>query len=210
MKLGYLVHYGTPRHSGRYPWGSGKRPKQRLECSKNEETIVKASELVSKKLKSFTYGTVVDGKIYTNLDAIPWDRYKTLTISQMNKYKVGTCWDFVNYQHNYFKKMGIKNDSFLFVKPMSENPNDIATHTFSILEGDKWFESRWAKHQGINKVQSYKDVADILNKDFNSKYDFELYKYNPDGMIGLSSSQFFKKATSNGPILASKTQLNKS
>lgn len=24
-----LVHYGTPRHSGRYPWGSGEDPKQR-------------------------------------------------------------------------------------------------------------------------------------------------------------------------------------
>ena len=23
-----LYHYGTPRHSGRYPWGSGKNPKQ--------------------------------------------------------------------------------------------------------------------------------------------------------------------------------------
>lgn len=26
---GYLNHYGTPRHSGRYPWGSGKNPYQR-------------------------------------------------------------------------------------------------------------------------------------------------------------------------------------
>ena len=25
----YLVHYGTPRHSGRYPWGSGEYPYQR-------------------------------------------------------------------------------------------------------------------------------------------------------------------------------------
>ena len=25
----YLAHYGTPRHSGRYPWGSGKNPYQR-------------------------------------------------------------------------------------------------------------------------------------------------------------------------------------
>ena len=23
-----LVHYGTPRHSGRYPWGSGENPYQ--------------------------------------------------------------------------------------------------------------------------------------------------------------------------------------
>lgn len=24
----FLVHYGTPRHSGRYPWGSGKKPQR--------------------------------------------------------------------------------------------------------------------------------------------------------------------------------------
>ena len=27
--MSYLVHYGTPRHSGRYPWGSGENPYQR-------------------------------------------------------------------------------------------------------------------------------------------------------------------------------------
>ena len=27
-KDGYLAHYGTPRHSGRYPWGSGKNPQR--------------------------------------------------------------------------------------------------------------------------------------------------------------------------------------
>ena len=26
-----LQHYGTPRHSGRYPWGSGENPYQRNE-----------------------------------------------------------------------------------------------------------------------------------------------------------------------------------
>ena len=25
---GVLIHYGTPRHSGRYPWGSGQDPEQ--------------------------------------------------------------------------------------------------------------------------------------------------------------------------------------
>lgn len=36
MNCGYLVHYGTPRHSGRYPWGSGDRPHQSLETSGNK------------------------------------------------------------------------------------------------------------------------------------------------------------------------------
>ena len=27
-----LEHYGTKRHSGRYPWGSGENPYQRSGC----------------------------------------------------------------------------------------------------------------------------------------------------------------------------------
>lgn len=96
-KFGYLVHYGTPRHSGRYPWGSGKRPKQSL-----EKSIID----LNKKLNSFNYGVLVDGKIYKNLDNVPWNKYKTLTIEEMDKYKVGICWDFVNYQHEKFKSNG--------------------------------------------------------------------------------------------------------
>ena len=26
--MAYLKHYGTPRHSGRYPWGSGDEPQR--------------------------------------------------------------------------------------------------------------------------------------------------------------------------------------
>lgn len=37
----YLEHYGTPRHSGRYPWGSGKDPYQR-----NASFLAKYKELV--------------------------------------------------------------------------------------------------------------------------------------------------------------------
>lgn len=37
----YLVHYGTPRHSGRYPWGSGKEPYQSLTRSKSGGVVAK-------------------------------------------------------------------------------------------------------------------------------------------------------------------------
>ena len=39
MKNGYLAHYGTPRHSGRYPWGSGKNPQR------NKNFLQRADEL---------------------------------------------------------------------------------------------------------------------------------------------------------------------
>ena len=35
-----MYHYGTPRHSGRYPWGSGDNPYQRNEKSLDRKSVV--------------------------------------------------------------------------------------------------------------------------------------------------------------------------
>ena len=43
--LDELMHYGTPRHSGRYPWGSGENPYQR-----NKDFMARYSELHKKGL----------------------------------------------------------------------------------------------------------------------------------------------------------------
>ena len=40
----YLEHYGTPRHSGRYPWGSGKNPQR------NRNFIQRADDLAAQGL----------------------------------------------------------------------------------------------------------------------------------------------------------------
>lgn len=41
---GYIAHYGTPRHSGRYPWGSGKNPQR------NRNWLQRADDLVAQGL----------------------------------------------------------------------------------------------------------------------------------------------------------------
>ena len=41
----FIAHYGTPRHSGRYPWGSGKNPYQR-----NRNWISRADDLAKQGL----------------------------------------------------------------------------------------------------------------------------------------------------------------
>ena len=42
--MSYLKHYGTPRHSGRYPWGSGKNPQR------NRSFLQRADELAAQGL----------------------------------------------------------------------------------------------------------------------------------------------------------------
>ena len=42
--LEILEHYGTPRHSGRYPWGSGKNPQR------NKNFLQRADDLAAQGL----------------------------------------------------------------------------------------------------------------------------------------------------------------
>lgn len=159
----------------------------------------------NKELNKWEYGVLINGKIETDSKKIDWSKYKTIPLSDIEKYHVGICWDFVNYQHYYFKKNKIKDESYMIVMQLSDNPNDIGTHTFSIItyEGKKyWFESSWASHQGLHEVKSWEDVRDVWvsvydkTKEKNKPYD--IYKYNPDGLDNhVDNGSFFKKVTRN-------------
>lgn len=46
----FLMHYGTPRHSGRYPWGSGKNPYQRYADFYSQYSRLKAQGLSDKDI----------------------------------------------------------------------------------------------------------------------------------------------------------------
>lgn len=48
-----LYHYGTPRHSGRYPWGSGENPYQRQQDFLSEYRRLKGKGLSEKEIADF-------------------------------------------------------------------------------------------------------------------------------------------------------------
>lgn len=48
-----LMHYGTPRHSGRYPWGSGENPYQHEEYFRKTVTDLKTKGLSEKDIRDF-------------------------------------------------------------------------------------------------------------------------------------------------------------
>lgn len=71
-----LIHYGTPRHSGRYPWGSGKNPYHHGQDSIG--TREKATKRAAKQLEysrslidelnnEWSYGVIIEGKKTKNL-----------------------------------------------------------------------------------------------------------------------------------------------
>lgn len=161
---------------------------------------LKRVKSLNSDLNNWKYGVLIDSKIETDPDKVDWSKYKTIPIDDIKKNHVGICWDFVNYQHHIFKENGYPDESHLFVMQKNEDPNDIVTHTFSIVTIDNqkyWFESSWFKHQGVHPISSYKEVINELVKEYgdaNSQYD--VYEYNPDGMDrGLTNGEFFKRAT---------------
>lgn len=61
-----------------------------------------------------------------------------------------------------------------------------------------WFESSWFKHQGVHEVNSYKDVVNVLRKEYGTDNAYDVYEYNPDGLDkNLTNSEFFKRTTNN-------------
>lgn len=46
----YILHYGTPRHSGRYPWGSGENPYQRTKLFKSTVSDLKKQGLTEREI----------------------------------------------------------------------------------------------------------------------------------------------------------------
>lgn len=64
----YLVHYGTPMHSGRYPWGSGDRPHQRLEKAKRAtKKAVDAGVSAYKKVKKRQIDQIISRANYKEI-----------------------------------------------------------------------------------------------------------------------------------------------
>lgn len=71
-----LMHYGTPRHSGRYPWGSGDSPYQH-----SGDFLSRIEDL---RKQNFTF-IDEDGKTYSGESAIA--RYMGLSTTQLRAYK---------------------------------------------------------------------------------------------------------------------------
>lgn len=67
----YLKHYGTPRHSGRYPWGSGENPQRSKSFSTQVAELKKSGmkEAEIAKLMGLKNTTALRAKLHTESEA---------------------------------------------------------------------------------------------------------------------------------------------
>ena len=179
-------------------WGVRNGPPYPLGSKEKLNSIKKLNDLMN---NGWDYGVLDNGKHLLDTEDYDWDKnYRTIPVDTLEKEKIGTCWDFVNYQHDKLKNMGIKDDSYLITIQKSEKPNDIVTHTFTTFElGDKkyWLESAAWPKRGVHEINDIEDVAKELNEMYHSPgFGLSVFKYNPEGMDrGLTSNEFFDKAS---------------
>lgn len=126
-KMGYLVHYGTPRHSGRYPWGSGAKPYQNERTSLKKGSI-RSTVSIDKKLYKKTNKN--NKPLYTYNPNDEWDSkvYEGLFSRYISSYR-DPGKDKKVYSHEY----KVKKDVNLATKEQSKK-------VFSNLLKDKEFE----------------------------------------------------------------------
>jgi len=121
-----LLHYGTPRHSGRYPWGSGKNPQR------NKNFLTRANELKAQGLssteiaKAFGYSTTQ----YRALYSMAVNEKKKEDIAKVLKLKEKGYSNAAIARETGFPESTIRN----FLKPDYQARRDTATQIAEVLK----------------------------------------------------------------------------
>lgn len=198
----YLAHHGIKGQQ----WGVKNGPPYPI----HRDAAYNTANDIYNKLDTFDYGCIIDGKRYneTNLDEVNWSKYRTTPVEDFEKTKIGTCWDYTNYQHEKLKEAGVDHTTRMIVMDTDIGP---VTHTFTTFQdstGQKyWLEQALYSERGIHPIEDYTDAVDVISKRYDSskKRAFDVYEFNPDGMDkGLSDQEFFNRATSGDPIFQHK------
>ena len=74
----FLKHYGTPRHSGRYPWGSGKNPQH------NKNFLSRANDL---KKQGLTDKEIAEA---FNMSTTKYRAMHTIAVNEQKKENIAT------------------------------------------------------------------------------------------------------------------------
>lgn len=155
------------------------------------------------KMNRFKYGFLYKGKILTD----DYSKYQTMTVAEIDRYQCGVCWDFVNYEANWFRKNQIPFKTFF----IEWNDPMTSTHTFLVYKLPEdpnyyYFESSFEKYQGIHKVISYSDAIDLVVKEMKEfggldKYDYSVWEYAAsDALSHMTALQYMKTITKVDPI----------
>lgn len=136
---------------------------------------------------------------YDYIDNSTGKNYKLRSPNQFESDHGGVCWDFVVYQADQFKKLGITNYKTYYIA-FDKAPN-YPTHTFQIIKLNNqyaYFESSYIRIRGIWMAKSSNDlisfVINTMIKQTKSLKDarYEVREYDPSEgkLIGMDAVEF--------------------
>ena len=126
MKHQYLLHYGTPRHSGRYPWGSGKNP-QRNRNFLTRVNDLKKQGLTEKEIASaMGYSTTQ----YRALHSIAVNEQKKENIAKVIRLRDAGYSQAAIVRETGFPESTVRN----YLKPEYQARRDTATRIADVLK----------------------------------------------------------------------------
>ena len=165
---------------------------------------------------NYKYGVIHNGKIITGNELEDnfnfYDDYRSLSISEFEKYKTGVCWDYVHYEAKWFKDHGYKYETYYI--EVNDNSGDCPTHTFLVFylpNSSKayYFESSWYTYRGIEEFNNINSLlktvkdrhtmmsdANIPGTCFHVKFDALSKSFEHIGCVA-----YMKKASNNKTYL---------
>ena len=181
-----------------------------LKESSIPEEIPKDIRELLRRLNSYDYGYIKNGQKIKGTKNF-FEDYKSLTISEFEKYQIGVCWDYVHYEAYWFSKNKYKYETF-YIQVQDED-NDCPSHTYLVFylpNSSKvyYFESSWGKYQGIEAFDNINKLHDTIKERhiesarskcdpktyFRNKYDAKSSRWEH-----LSCGDFMVKV-SNGKV----------
>lgn len=189
------------------------------EASIPEEIPNNIRELL-RRLNSYDYGYIKNGKKIKGMKNF-FEDYKSLTISEFEKYQIGVCWDYVHYEAYWFAKNHYKYETF-YIQVQDED-NDCPSHTYLVFylpNSSKvyYFESSWGKYQGIeafdNIIKLHNTIKERHIESARSKCDPKTYfrnKYDAKSSRWehLSCGDYMVKV-SNGKVKVNESYIEES
>ncbi len=169
--------------------------------SSNREILLKVIEL-NKRLSSYDYGYRYNGKNIPvrNDSDDKFDNYTTLDPIEFNKYKIGSCWDYMLYQKVYLDSKNIDN-----INIYVDTEGNLPRHTFTIVPYENTFlylESAYLEYQGVWVFQTLDEIIRFvisnMMRDSNVKSYYRAYQVSKDfNSYGLTPSEFMKYMIEN-------------
>lgn len=175
VKNDILKHYGTPRHSGRYPWGSGKNPQR----SKN--FLQRADELAAQGLSK---KQIADAFGMSTGDYVAWRKIHRNNVDAENQAKAIKLKDKGYSNVAIAEKLGISEGTVRnLINPNRKKREDrvanVADHLEDILKDKPYLDVGEGVNRQLNISEDHLRSALLLLKDRGyNVFDYKLPQIN--------------------------------